>query len=108
MVEFSAANHFVKKLAFEQRKLSKKVRFSINWKKQKQIITRLPERIANACLDLLHKTSTHISKNHAMIVVEDLKIRNISKSAKGDITRLGRNVKTKSDLNKSILDQSFS
>ena len=96
-----------KKLAFEQRKLSKKVRFSANWKKQKQIITRLHERIVNARLDFLHKTSTNISKNHAMIVVEDLEVRNMSKSAKGDISRPSRNVKAKSGLNKSILDQGW-
>ncbi|MEK7992007.1 MAG: transposase [Thiotrichaceae bacterium] len=40
----------------------------------------LHERIANARLDFLHKISTHISKNHAMIVVGDLKVRNMSKS----------------------------
>ncbi|MEK7989728.1 MAG: transposase [Thiotrichaceae bacterium] len=40
----------------------------------------LHERIANARLDFLHKTSTHISKNHAMVVVENLKVRNMSKS----------------------------
>ncbi|WP_028486132.1 RNA-guided endonuclease InsQ/TnpB family protein [Thiomicrorhabdus chilensis] len=96
-----------KKLAFEQRKLSKKVKFSANWKKQKQIITRLHERIANARLDFLHKTSTNISKSHAMIVVEDLKVRNMSKSAKGSIEVHGKNVKAKSGLNKSILDQGW-
>jgi putative transposase len=96
-----------KKLAFEQRKLSKKVRFSANWKKQKQTITRLHERIANARLDFLHKTSTNISKNHAMIVVENLKVRNMSKSAKGSIEQPGKHVKAKSGLNKSILDQGW-
>jgi putative transposase len=96
-----------KKLAFEQRKLSKKVRFSANWKKQKQIITRLHERIANARLDFLHKTSTQISKNHAMIVVEDLKVRNMSKSAKGNAEKPGKKIKAKSGLNKSILDQGW-
>ncbi|SIN89581.1 RNA-guided endonuclease InsQ/TnpB family protein [Nitrosomonas cryotolerans] len=96
-----------KKLAFEQRKLSKKVRFSANWKKQKQIITRLHERIANARLDFLHKTSTEISKNHAMVVVENLKIGNMSKSTKGSVEKHGKNVKAKSGLNKSILDQGW-
>ncbi|SIO44337.1 RNA-guided endonuclease InsQ/TnpB family protein [Nitrosomonas cryotolerans] len=96
-----------KKLAFEQRKLSKRVRFSANWKKQKQIITRLHERIANARLDFLHKTSTEISKNHAMVVVENLKIGNMSKSAKGSVEKHGKNVKAKSGLNKSILDQGW-
>jgi putative transposase len=97
-----------KKLAFEQRKLSKKVRFSANWKKQKQTITRLHERIANARLDFLHKTSSQISKSQAVIVVEDLKVRNMSKSAKGNTEKPGSNVKAKSGLNKSILDQGWS
>jgi putative transposase len=42
-----------------------------------------------------------------MIVVEDLKITNMSKSAKGTIDRPGSRVKAKSGLNKSILDQGW-
>ena len=97
-----------KKLTFTQKQLSKKVRFSANWKKQKSKITSIHENIANARLDFLHKTSTDISKNHAMIVVEDLKVKNMSKSAKGDMSRPGKNVKAKTGLNKSILDQGWS
>ncbi|WFE67729.1 transposase [Thiomicrospira sp. R3] len=78
-----------KKLALAQRKLARKAKFSANWKKQKQKITRAHERIASARLDFLHKSSTVICKNHAMVVVEDLKVKNMSKSAKGDITRPG-------------------
>ena len=96
-----------KKLAFAQKRLSKKVKFSANWKKQKAKITRLHEKIANARLDFLHKVSTQISKNHAMIVIEDLKVKNMSKSAKGNIDQHGKNVKAKSALNKSILDQGW-
>ena len=43
-----------------------------------------------------------------MIVVEDLKVANMSKSAKGTIENKGTNVKVKSGLNKSILDQGWS
>jgi len=96
-----------KKLALAQRRLSKKVKFSANWKHQKEKISRLHEKIANARLDFLHKISTRISKSHAMIVVEDLKIRNMSKSAKGNQDSHGKNVKAKSGLNKSILDQGW-
>jgi putative transposase len=49
-----------------------------------------------------------LSKNHAAIVVEDLKVRNMSRSAKGTINEPGSNVKAKSGLNKSILDQGWS
>ena len=94
-------------LAFWQRKLSRKVKFSANWRKVKDKIARIHERIANSRNDFLHKTSTALSKNHAMMVVEDLKIRNMSASAKGDVTHPGRNVKAKSGLNKSILSQGW-
>jgi putative transposase len=96
------------KLAKYQRCLSRKMTFSHNWKKQKQKISRLHQRVAYARNDFLHKTSTLISKNHAMIIIEDLKVTNMSKSAAGTIETPGRNVKAKSGLNKSILDQGWS
>lgn len=42
-----------------------------------------------------------------MIAVEHLKISNMSKSAKGTASAPGRNVRAKSGLNKSILDQGW-
>ena len=95
------------KLAKEQRKLSRKVEFSSNWKKQKRKVTELYVRIADARKDYLHKASTMISKNHAVVVLEDLKIKNMSASATGSIDKPGKNVKAKSGLNKAILDQGW-
>ncbi len=95
------------KLAKAQRKLSKKKKFSNNFHKQKQQIQRIHSKIANSRLDFLHKLSTTLSKSHALIAVEALKIKNISGSAKGDIENPGKNVKAKSGLNKSILDQAW-
>jgi len=96
-----------KKLAREQRKLARKVKFSANWQKQKKRITWLHIRIANARADYLHKASTAISKNHAMVVLEDLRIRNMSSSAKGSMENPGRNVRAKAGLNRAILDQGW-
>jgi len=48
-----------------------------------------------------------ISKNHALVCIEDLQVRNMSKSARGDTENPGRNVRAKSDLNKAILDQGW-
>ena len=42
-----------------------------------------------------------------MIVLEDLKVSNMSKSAKGSLDEPGINVKSKSGLNRSILDQGW-
>ena len=96
------------KLAKLQRQLSRKVLFSQNWKKQNRKIQKLHHHIANVRHDYLHKITTTISKNHAMIVCEDLKVANMSKSASGSLENKGRNVKAKSGLNKSILDQGWS
>lgn len=107
---FEPVNVFRKnaaKLAKYQRRLSRKTKFSSNWEKQKQKISRLHQRVAHARNDFLHKTSTIISKNHAMIVIEDLKVTNMSKSAAGTVEAPGRSVKAKSGLNKSILDQGW-
>ena len=95
------------KLAKLQRQLKNKVKFSKNWQKLQAKIAKLPHKIANCRKDFLHKISNEISKNHAMIYVEDLQVSNMSKSAKGTIEQPGRNVAQKSGLNRSILDQGW-
>jgi putative transposase len=96
-----------KKLARLQRRLAKRVKYSANWQKLKSCIQRLHRKIANIRADFLHKTSTAISKNHAVVVIEDLKVRNMSRSASGTVDAPGRNVQAKSGLNKAILDQGW-
>lgn len=95
------------KLAKLQKRLKNKVKFSRNWQKLKAKIGQLHHKIANCRKDFLHKISTHISKNHAMIYIEDLQVANMSKSAKGTAEQHGKNVAAKSGLNRAILDQSW-
>ena len=90
-----------------QQALSRKVKFSSNWKKAKARVQRIHARIGNARRDYLHKCSTTISQNHAMVCIEDLQVRNMSKSAAGTTEQPGQNVKAKAGLNKSILDQGW-
>ncbi|ANO91650.1 transposase [Escherichia coli] len=107
---FGPVNSFQKNqktLARLQRQLSRKVKFSNNWQKQKRKIQRLHSCIANIRRDYLHKVTTTVSKNHAMIVIEDLKVSNMSKSAAGTVSQPGRNVRAKSGLNRTILDQGW-
>jgi len=95
------------KLALEQQRLARKTKKSKNWCKQKAKITKLHIKIADMRNDFLHKLSTDISKSHAAVVLEDLKVKNMSASAKGTLETPGRKVKQKSGLNKSILDQGW-
>jgi putative transposase len=90
-----------------QQALSRKQKFSNNWKRAEGRVQRIHSRIGNARRDYLHKTSTAISKNHAMVCIEDLKVRNMSKSAAGTTEQPGKNVRVKSGVNKSILDQGW-
>jgi putative transposase len=90
-----------------QQAMSRKKKFSNNWRKAKARIQRIHVRIANARRDYLHKASTTISKNHAMVVVEDLQVSNMSRSAAGTVEQPGRNVRAKAGLNRSILDQGW-
>jgi len=90
-----------------QRAMSRKTRFSNNWKKAKARVQKIHSRIGNARRDYLHKCSTTISQNHAMVCIEDLQVRNMSRSAAGTTEAPGNNVRAKSGLNKSILDQGW-
>jgi putative transposase len=90
-----------------QRSMNRKTKFSNNWKKAKARVQRIHSRIGNARRDYLHKCSTTISQNHAMVCIEDLQVRNMSKSAKGSAEQPGKQVRAKSGLNKSILDQGW-
>jgi len=96
------------KLAKRQRQLKNKKKFSNNWKKVKAKITQCHEDIGNARKDYLHKVSTEICENQAMIVLEDLRVKNMSKSAKGNSEKHGKKVAQKEGLNKAILDQGWS
>ena len=105
-----AKNNFRRKesaLKKAQQRMSRKTKFSKNWIKAKTKVQRIHAGIANARRDFLHKLSTEISKNHAIVCVEELKVGNMSKSARGSRESPGKNVRAKSGLNKSILDQGW-
>ena len=90
-----------------QQAMSRKIKFSNNWRKAKARVQRIHSRIGNARRDFLHKATTTISNNHAMVCIEDLQVRNMSRSAAGTVDAPGRMVRAKAGLNKSILDQGW-
>jgi len=85
------------KLAKEQRKLSHRallakdqnVHLSAakNYQKQKLKVARLHERVKNQRTDFLNKLSTAIIKNHDIICIENLNIKDMLKN-----TRLSKNI----------------
>jgi putative transposase len=103
----SAYKHNKTALAKAQRDLARKVKRSNNYYKQILVIQKLHEKIANTRKDFIHKCTNNISKNHAIVVLEDLRIRNMTRSATGTLEKPGSNVQAKKGLNRSILDQGW-
>ncbi|HFK1408620.1 transposase [Bacillus thuringiensis] len=71
-----------KRLAFLQRSLSRKKKGSSNQNKARLQIARLHEKIANQRNDFLHKVSSEITNENQVIVIEDLKVKNMQKNHK--------------------------
>lgn len=95
-----------KKLKKRQRELSRKVKGSNNRRKAKLKLARQYQRISNIRKDYLHKISAKYSENQT-VIIEDLRISNMTKSAKGTLEEPGVNIKAKSGLNRVILQQGW-
>jgi len=90
-----------------QRNLSRKKRGSSNQRKAIRRVAKIHMRVANARKSFLHEQTTTIAKNHGAVVVEALKVRNMSASAKGTTAEPGKMVRQKAGLNRAILDQGW-
>jgi putative transposase len=90
-----------------QQAMSRKKKFSNNWKRARARVQKIHLQIRNARHDFLHKASTAISKNHAIVAIEDLRVNNMSRSAAGTAEAPGRKVRAKAGLNRTILDQGW-
>lgn len=70
------------RLAIEQRKLSKMVPGSQNYKKQKIRVAKVHERLSNQRKDWSHKRSTELANTWDYICVEDINLRGMAGSLK--------------------------
>jgi putative transposase len=69
-------------------------------------IARLRARQARRRLDFTHKLTTDLAKSHGWVGIEDLQVRNMTRSAKGTTLAPGRRVRAKAGLNRGIIDNS--
>ena len=68
------------KLAREQRRLSRKIKGSNNWNKQRIKVAKIHEKIRNTRVDNLHKISHKLINENQVIVSEDLSVSNMVKN----------------------------
>lgn len=81
-----------KKLAKEQRKLSRKQKGSHNREKQRLRLARCQEKVANQRKDFLHKRSHHLANHFDVVGVEDISVRAMAKRKKGGKLSFGKSV----------------
>ena len=89
-----------------QKILSRRKKGSANRTKAKAKLAKKHLKLRNKRNDFLHKVTQRLSENQT-IAVEDLKIKNMSRSAKGSIDNPNMRSSAKSGLNRSILQQSW-
>jgi putative transposase len=93
-----------KQLAAAQKTFSRRKKGSKNREKARRRICSIQAKWARRRHDAQHKVTTKIAKNHGLICVEDLKVKNMTASAKGTVEEPGTNVRQKAGLNRSFLD----
>jgi putative transposase len=86
-----------------QRKLARAKRGSNRRRRVRHGIARLKARETDRRKDWAEQASTDIARRFDLIRVEDLKITNMTRSAKGTRENPGRNVRQKAGLNRGIL-----
>jgi putative transposase len=86
-----------------QRGLRRKKLKSSNYDKLQCTIAKIDKKMARIRKYYSAMYATEIARDNNVIVIEDLKIKNMTKSSKGDVENPGSKVAQKSGLNKSIL-----
>jgi len=72
--------YYQRRLNKAQRVLSRKKKGSNGWKKQRIVVARIHEKIANSRKDFLHKLTTKLVSENDVICVEDLNVSGMMKN----------------------------
>ena len=90
-----------------QRRMAGQVKGSNRRSRTKRQIAVLSERESSRRKDWIEKTTTDLVREFDLLAIEDLKIKNMVRSAKGTVEQPGTNVAAKSGLNRSIHAQAW-
>lgn len=90
-----------------QRKIARSKRRSRRRQKRIDQLARLRRRAAARRRNTCHRITSELIRRFGTLVVEDLKIANMTGSARGTIEEPGRNVAAKAALNRGILQQAW-
>ncbi|WP_372529140.1 RNA-guided endonuclease InsQ/TnpB family protein [Piscinibacter sp.] len=91
-----------------QQSVSRKKKGSANRRKAVARLNECHRHIAAMRRDFLHQKTTDLVASHALIVIEDLAVKNMTASAAGTADAPGRRVRQKAGLNRTILRNGWS
>jgi len=87
-----------------QQAVSRKNRGSERRKRAVRRLARARADLARRRLDFLHQQTCRLAREHALVAMEEIKITNMTRSAKGSVEAPGKQVAQKAGLNREILD----
>ncbi len=90
-----------------QRRLSRCAKRSANRNKVRAELAAVRARESARRRDFCAQSAHQLATANAVVVLEDLKTKQMTKSAKGTLEQPGRNVKAKSGLNRAILGKGW-
>ena len=90
-----------------QRRMARQIKGSNRRKDTKKKLAKVSRKIANVRKNWIHQTTKEVAGKCGTIAVEDLKVKNMTTSAKGTVENPGKNVRQKSGLNRVMLETAF-
>ncbi|MER6605940.1 transposase [Streptomyces sp. NPDC000927] len=90
-----------------QQQLTRTRKGSRNRAKVRARMNRITGRVTDRRADFCAQIANQVTMRNAVVVLEDLKTKNMTASAKGTVTEPGRRVAQKRGLNRAILDKGW-
>ena len=94
----------LERLAKAQKALARTQRGSRGRVKAARRVGRLQHEIAEQRATTMHQLTKRLATGWSTVVIEDLNVAGMTRSAKGTVEQPGRNVRQKAGLNRSVLD----
>ncbi len=90
-----------------ERKLARQQKGSNRRERTRVRLARIKAREADRRKDWIEKTTTRLVREYDFIAIEDLKVANMTRSARGTLDAPGKNVAQKRGLNREIQNQAW-
>ncbi|MGI5326195.1 RNA-guided endonuclease InsQ/TnpB family protein [Actinomadura nitritigenes] len=90
-----------------QQRLARSKKGSANRRKTIAAMNRIMGRVTDRRADFCARTASRLTTGHSVVVLEDLRTRDMTASVKGTVEQPGRRVRQKAGLNRAILDKGW-